>query len=52
MRTARQVLPLLAAYALDNHESRPPSRLYEKRGSMLERLRKDFLARQRSLPPA
>jgi deoxyhypusine synthase len=45
-------LPLLAAYALDKHENRPLSRLYDKRESMLDRLRKDFLARQESLPPA
>lgn len=42
-------LPLLAAYALDNHENRPLNRLYDRRGQMLERLRKDFLARQASL---
>ena len=43
------MLPLLAAYALDNHEDRPLIRLYDERDRMLERLRKDFLARQAKL---
>jgi deoxyhypusine synthase len=37
--------PLLAAYALSRRKPRPLRRLYQRRESMLERLRKDFLAR-------
>jgi deoxyhypusine synthase len=39
------VAPLLAAYALTRKEPRPHRRLYDRRDAMLERLRKDFLAR-------
>jgi deoxyhypusine synthase len=37
--------PLLAAYAMSRHEPRPLRRLYERREAMLDRLRRDFLAR-------
>jgi deoxyhypusine synthase len=37
--------PLLTAYALSRHEPRPLRRLYRDREKMLDRLRRDFLAR-------
>jgi deoxyhypusine synthase len=37
--------PLLAAYALDRHEPRAPRRLYDRRGDMLDRLRRDYAAK-------
>jgi deoxyhypusine synthase len=37
--------PLLTAYAMSRHEPRPLRRLYQQREQMLDRLRKDFLAR-------
>jgi deoxyhypusine synthase len=37
--------PLLAAYALDRHDPRSPQRLYDRRGEMLDRLRKDYAAK-------
>jgi deoxyhypusine synthase len=39
-------MPLLAAYAIDRHEKRPLRRLYDRREQMVQRLRRDFLARQ------
>jgi deoxyhypusine synthase len=41
--------PLLTAYALSRTEPRPLRRLYRRRGEMLDRLRRDFLARHREL---
>ncbi len=38
--------PLLTAYALEKREARPLRRLYDRREAILERVRKDFLARQ------
>jgi deoxyhypusine synthase len=38
--------PLLTAYALTRKEPRPLRRLYRRREEMLERLRKEFLARR------
>jgi deoxyhypusine synthase len=38
--------PVLAAYALDRAEPRPLRRLYDRRGEMLDRLRRDYLARR------
>ena len=35
-------LPLLTAYALARHEKRPLRRLYEKRGEMMDTLRREF----------
>ena len=40
-------LPLLTAYALANREARPLKRLYDRREEMLDRLRKDYLAREK-----
>jgi deoxyhypusine synthase len=40
-------LPLLTAYALANREARPLKRLYDRREETLERLRQDYLARER-----
>jgi deoxyhypusine synthase len=37
--------PLLTAYAMSRHEPRPLRRLYQQREQMLDRLRRDFLAR-------
>jgi deoxyhypusine synthase len=37
--------PLLTAYAMSRHEPRPLRRLYQRREQMLDRLRRDFLAR-------
>jgi deoxyhypusine synthase len=42
-------LPLLTAYALARAPKRSLRHLYERRGEMLERLRKDFLERQARL---
>jgi len=36
-------MPLLVAYALAAREPRPPKRLYERRGELVERLRRDYL---------
>jgi deoxyhypusine synthase len=44
------IMPLLAAYAIDKHEERPQRRLYDRRDEMVERLRKDFLARRAEQP--
>jgi deoxyhypusine synthase len=38
-------LPLLTAYALANREARPLKRLLDRRAQMLDRLRRDYLAR-------
>jgi len=40
-------LPLLTAYALANREARALKRLYDRREEMLDRLRKDYLAREK-----
>jgi deoxyhypusine synthase len=40
-------LPLLTAYALANREARPLKRLYDRREAMLDRLRRDYLAREK-----
>jgi deoxyhypusine synthase len=40
-------LPLLTAYALANREPRPLKRLYDRRDEMLDRLRQDYLAREK-----
>ncbi|MFW6125448.1 MAG: deoxyhypusine synthase family protein, partial [Pirellulales bacterium] len=39
-------LPLLTAYALANHAPREPRRLYDRRESLLARLRDDFRAQR------
>ena len=38
--------PLLAAYLLHRHEPRPLRRLYDRREAMLDRLRRDYLAKK------
>jgi deoxyhypusine synthase len=39
------IAPLLTAYALTRHEPRPLRRLYDRRESMLDRLRSDYRAK-------
>lgn len=48
---ATVALPLLTAYALETRKPRPSRRLYERRGELLENLRRDFLER-RANPPS
>jgi deoxyhypusine synthase len=47
-------LPLLTSYALGRHAPRPLKRLYERRGSMMQRLRDEYArsARRSEQPPA
>jgi deoxyhypusine synthase len=35
-------LPILAAYALDNHAPRTPRRLYDRREEMMQRIRDEY----------
>jgi deoxyhypusine synthase len=45
-------LPLLTSYALGRHAPRPLKRLYERRGSMMQRLRDEYArSGRRSVPP-
>jgi deoxyhypusine synthase len=45
-------LPLLTSYALGRHAPRPLKRLYERRGSMMQRLRDEYArSGRRSEPP-
>jgi len=39
-------LPILAAYAIANHEPRPLKRLYDRLGEVLEQLRRQYAASQ------
>ena len=41
-------LPILAAYALDRHASRPPKRLYERRDEMMGRIREEYERSERN----
>ncbi len=41
-------LPILTAYALDNHPPRTPKRLYERRGEMMERLATEYARSERN----
>jgi deoxyhypusine synthase len=41
------IAPLLTAYALTRHEPRPLRRLYDRREAMLDRLRADFVAKDK-----
>lgn len=43
------VMPLLTAYVLTRHEPRPSRRLFDRREAMLDRLRRDFVARRADL---
>jgi deoxyhypusine synthase len=47
-------LPLLTSYALGRHAPRPLKRLYERRGSMMQRLRDEYARSERrsEQPPA
>lgn len=47
-------LPLLTSYALGRHPPRPLKRLYERRGSMMQRLRDEYARSERrsEQPPA
>ena len=47
-------LPLLTSYALGRHAPRPLKRLYERRGSMMQRLRDEYArsGRRSEQPPA
>jgi deoxyhypusine synthase len=47
-------LPLLTSYALGRHAPRPLKRLYERRGSMMQRLRDEYArsGRRSGQPPA
>jgi deoxyhypusine synthase len=47
-------LPLLTSYALGRHPPRPLKRLYERRGSMMQRLRDEYARSERrcAQPPA
>jgi len=36
-------LPILAAYALANHEARPPRRLYDRRDEMMQLLKQEYM---------
>jgi deoxyhypusine synthase len=41
-------LPLLAAYALDNHAPRTPKRLFERRDAMMQRIRQEYERSERN----
>jgi deoxyhypusine synthase len=41
-------LPILTAYALDNHAPRTPRRLYERRAQMLQRIQQEYDASERN----
>jgi deoxyhypusine synthase len=41
-------LPILAAYALDNHAPRPPRRLFDRRDGMMARIREEYEKSERN----
>ena len=41
-------LPILAAYALDNHAPRPPRRLFDRRDEMMARIREEYEKSERN----
>ena len=41
-------LPILAAYALDNHAPRPPKRLFDRRDAMMQRIRDEYEKSERN----
>ena len=41
-------LPIIAAYALDNHAPRTPRRLYERRDAMMQRIRDEYEKSERN----
>ena len=45
-------LPLLTAYALAKHAPRPRKRLYDRRGELMERLRKSYFDSGRAAEPS
>ena len=41
-------LPILAAYAFDNHAPRTPKRLYDRRDAMMQRIRDEYEKSERN----